>query len=189
MQKVIYSKHMNRMIKRHKLMPEESGKHGNKGSMLKLLHCNINSVMHVPHTAVSADLKNAFDSAQQAVACMSVRSIGVPAGIATMFLLCFQTMSYHLSTDYGISEDFSSNEKSHFAFLLQGSGLAPLTFMAMTALMLYSYKDEGHSVTYVSPVWWLLAVTLAAVMFVDDTGLIFASDWEEKTADSFLSKV
>ena len=69
--------------------------------MLKLLHCNINSAMHA-----SADLKNAFDSAQQAVASMSVRSMGVPARIATMFLLCFQTTSFHLSTGYGISEDF-----------------------------------------------------------------------------------
>ena len=62
---------MNRMIKTHKLMPKDqcaqSGKHGNEGSMLKLLYCNINSAMHVPHAAANADLKNAFDSAQQAV--------------------------------------------------------------------------------------------------------------------------
>ena len=66
-QKVVYSKHMNGMIKKHNLMPEDqcaqSGKHGNEGSMLKLLHCNINSAMHAPHAAVSADLKNVFDSA------------------------------------------------------------------------------------------------------------------------------
>ena len=109
-QKVVYSKHMNRMIKRHNLMPEDlcaqSGKHGNEGSMLKLLHCNIKSPMHAPHAAVSADLKNAFDSAQQAVACMSVRSMGVSARIATLFLLSFRTVSFHLSTSYGISEDF-----------------------------------------------------------------------------------
>ena len=83
-QKVVYSKHMNRIIKKHNLMPEDqcaqSGKH--------------------------ADLKNAFDSAQQAVANMSVRSMGVPAKIVTMFLMCFQTMSFRLSTGYGISEDF-----------------------------------------------------------------------------------
>ena len=45
--------------------------------------------------------------------------------------------------------------------------------MAIAALMLYSYKDRGHIVAYVSPVSALLAVTLAAVMFVDDTDLIF----------------
>ena len=67
--------------------------------------------MHAPHAAVSADLKNVFDSAQQAVASMSVRSMGVPARIATMFLLCFQTMSFYLSTGYGISEDFFSSSK------------------------------------------------------------------------------
>jgi len=116
--------------------------------------------------------------------------MGVPARIATMFLLCFQTTSFHLSTGYGISEDFfSSSEEARFASLLQGSGLAPLTFMAMTALMLYSYKDRGHGVAYVSPVLALLAVTLAAVMFVDDTDLIFASDCEEETAESFIDKV
>ena len=109
-QKVVYSKHMDRMMKRHNLMPEDqcaqSGNHENERSMLKMLHCNINSAMHAPHAAVSADLKNAFDSAQQAVASMSVRSMGVPAKIVTMFLMCFQTMSFRLSTGYGISEDF-----------------------------------------------------------------------------------
>ena len=73
---------------------------------------------------------------------------------------------------------FSSSEEARFATLLQGSGLAPLTFVTMTALMfLYSYKDKGHSVAYVSPVSALMSVTLAAVMFVDDTDLIFAAGW------------
>lgn len=65
--KVLYNNHKKKMIKKHRLMPEEqcaqSEKHGNEGSMLKLLHCNVSSPMHVPHTAVSADLENAFDSA------------------------------------------------------------------------------------------------------------------------------
>ena len=67
---------------------------------------------------------------------------------------------------------FSSSEEARFASLLQGSGLTPLTFMATTALVLYNYKDRGHSVTYVSPVSAQLLLTLAAVMFVDDTDLI-----------------
>jgi len=47
--------------------------------------------------------------------------MGVPARIATIFLLCFQTTPFHLSTGYGISEDlFSSSEEAWFAFLLQG---------------------------------------------------------------------
>ena len=61
--------------------------------------------------------------------------------------------------------------------------------MAMTALMLYSYKETGQSVNYVSPVSTLTAVTLAAVMFVDDTDLIFASDCEEEMTESFIDKV
>ena len=113
----------------------------------------------------------------------------IPAKIATMFLLWFETMSFHLSTDYGISEDFfSSSEEAWFASLLQGSGMAPLTFMAMSALMLYSYKDRGHSVAYVSLVSALLPVALVAAMFVDDTDLIFASDCEEETAESSQTK-
>ena len=55
--------------------------------------------------------------------------------------------------------------------------------------MLYSYKDKRHGVAYVSPVLALLAVTLAAVMFVDNTDLIFASGCEEETAESFIDKV
>ena len=61
--------------------------------------------------------------------------------------------------------------------------------MSMTALMLYSYKDKKHSVNYVLPVSTLLAMTLAAVMFVDDTDLIFASDCKGETTESFIDKV
>ena len=35
----------------------------------------------------------------------------------------------------------------------------------------------------------LLSVTLVAVMFVDDMDLIFASDCEEETTESFIDKV
>ena len=97
-----------------------------------------------------------------------------------------------LPADYrlwNIRRFFSSSEEAWFASLLQGPGLAPLTFMTMTALILYSYKDKGHSAAYVSPFLALLSVTLAAVMFVDDTDVIFASDCEEETVESFIDKV
>ena len=42
------------------------------------------------------------------------------------------------------------------------------------------YEARGHSVAYMSPILALLPVTLAAVMFVDNMDLIFASDCEEK---------
>ena len=61
--------------------------------------------------------------------------------------------------------------------------------MTKTALILYSYKDKGHSVSYVSPISTLLAVSLVAVMFVDDADLIFASDCKEERAESFIDKV
>ena len=61
--------------------------------------------------------------------------------------------------------------------------------MTMTALMLYSYKNRGHSVAYVSPVSTLLSVALAAVMCVNNTDLIFASDCEKEAAESFTDKI
>ena len=99
-------------------------------------------------------------------------------------------MVFYLWTTYGISEDsFSSIGEKPFGSLLQGSGLTSLTCMAMTALMLYSYKSQGHGVNFVSPVSTCLALSLATIVFVDDTNLLFLSKQPKGSVESFLSEI
>ena len=60
--------------------------------------------------------------------------------------------------------------------------------MAMTALMLYCYKDNGHNIKYTSPMCCLFVV-LAAIMYVDDTDLLFAASTPEESAIQFICKI
>ena len=86
----------------------------------------------------------------------------------------YQTMKFWLQTSYGIVKGpYGSTTENSFSNLLQGSGLAPWTFLCVSTLMINSYKENGHRAEYLSPVT-LTVIRLAAAMFIDDTNFYFS---------------
>ena len=127
--------------------------------------------MHVPHATISADLENCYDSVAQAVAALGMRAFGVRATTVAVFLSCYNTMRFWLQTAYGVTKElYGSTAKNPFSSLLQGSGLAPWTFMCVSTLMINSYKEGCNGAEYLSPMT-LTIIKLAPAMFVDNTDL------------------
>ena len=169
---------MAELAKKHNLIPPEQcaapGKDGNEVSLLKVFHTDHLRTMHVPHATISADLENCYDSVAQAVAALGMRAFGVRATTVAVFLSCYNTMRFWLQTAYGVAkEPYGSSAENPFSSLLQGSGLAPWTFMCVSTLMINSYKEEGNGAEYLSPMT-LTTIKLAAANFVDDTDLFFS---------------
>ena len=74
-----------------------------------------------------------------------MRSFSVRATTVAVFLSCYNTMKIWLQTAYGMAkEPYGSTAENPFSSLLQGSGLAPLTFLCISAFMINSYTEEGH---------------------------------------------
>ena len=108
-QKIIFSRKMADLAKKHNLIPPEQcaapGKDGNEGSLLKVFHTDHLRTMHVPHATISADLENCYDSVAQAVASLGMRSFGVRATTVAVFLSCYNTMKFWLQTAYGVAKE------------------------------------------------------------------------------------
>ena len=169
---------MANLAMKHDPVPPEQcaapGKDDNEGMLLKAFHTDHLRTMHSPHATISADLKNCYDSVAQAAAALGMRSFGVRATTVAMMLSCFHTMELWLQTAYGMAEEpYGSTAENPFSGLLQGSGLAPWTFLCVSTLMIKSYKENGHGAEYLSPIT-LGVIKLAAAMFVDDTNLFFS---------------
>ena len=97
-------------------------------------------------------------------------------------------MRFYLQTAYGVSnEPYGGTAENSFSSLLQGSGLAPWTFLCVSTLMINSYKEQGHGATYLSPIT-LASIKLAAAMFVDDTDLFFSGS-RDRSEEEFLNMV
>jgi hypothetical protein len=192
LQKIVFSNKMAKLAMKHKLIPPEQcaapGKDGSEGTLLKHFHTDHLRTMHIQHATISADLENCYDSVAHAVAALGMRSFGVRATTIAVFLSCYQTMRFYLKTAYGVAkEPYGSTAETPFSSLLQGSGLAPWTFLCVSTLMINSYKENGYGAEYLSPIT-LQTIKLAAAMFVDDTDLFFSGE-RGMTDEDFLSMV
>lgn len=142
--------------------------------------------MHIPHATISVE--NCYDLAAQAVAALRMRFFGVRATTVAVMLSCYRTMTFWLQTAYNVAkEPYGSMVENPFSILLQGSGLAPWTFLCVSTLMINSYRENEHRVEYLPPIT-LTVIKLVAVMFVNDTGLFF-SGTQGMTDEDFLAMV
>ena len=139
----------------------------------------------MPYSVVSADLANCYDAVNHGVAALALLAFGVPHMAIALVLTCLQSMYFWLRTAFGISgTPFHGTTVNPFFGVAQGSGFAPPTFQALSALMINSYKSLGHGVQYVSPVTGTI-LALAAILYVDDTDLLFCADIPDLDINAF----
>ena len=97
-------------------------------------------------------------------------------------------MKFYLRTAYGQSEwSYGGSKEEPMMGLAQGNGAAPPGFLAVSTLMINAYKRLGHGVDLVRP-WTGDAFYLAAILFVDDSGLLHLASLSE-TEDYFFERI
>ena len=192
-QKLIFAQRMIRSAHDHDIIPPEqcatSGVDCNQGSMLKVLHHDIHRTMHIPYGTVSADLANCYDAVHHSVAALALLAFGVPHMAVALVLTCLQSMCFWLRTAFGISgSPFGGTAANPYFGISQGGGVAPPTFQAVSTLMINSYKEMGHGIQFISPVTGMLFF-FAAILYVDDTDLLFRADGPEMSDAEFFAKI
>jgi hypothetical protein len=89
-----------------------------------------------------------------------------------------QTMQYGLKTRFGKSEEcYGGTDSSPNSGLGQGSGASPPAFMALSSLIINSYRQRDMVLKSPSSYFGHLFY-LSAVMYVDDTNLLH---WPESS--------
>ena len=98
LQKIVFSKKMANLAKKHNLIPPEQcvalGKDDNKSSLFKVFHIDHLRTMHISHAIISADLENCYDSVAQTVAALGMRSFSMRTTAVAVFLSCYQNMRF-----------------------------------------------------------------------------------------------
>ena len=99
----------------------------------------------------------------------------MPIKAIRLMLLTLQTMSFWLRTAYGEDKKaFGGTADDPFMGISQGAGSAPPTYTASSTLAIEAYKQKDFAPTIRGAITGSL-LTLAAVLFVDDTDQFHAA--------------
>ena len=131
------------------------------------IHCTT----HWPSAVTSVDLSNCYNRVAPPV-----------CNIALQAFLSRHTSSQSIVSLFTIDEVFHKSrfwstkgvlQKSLHPFfgIGQGAGSAPPGFLTMSTLMIMAYKSRSHG-CQLHAMWTTLALMLAAILFVDDSGFL-----------------
>jgi hypothetical protein len=146
--------------------------HCNHAVLTKQFFCNSSHTLHHLAGLGECNFEDCYDRAAHPPTSISLQSWGIPKSATRVLLSSMQTMQYVLQTGFGESEEsYSGTESSPNSELGQESGVSPLAFIALSSLIINSYRQMGHSakicLSYFGRLFYL-----SAVMYVGDTNLL-----------------
>ena len=103
---------------------------------------------------------------------LALQSSGVPVAAVKVLLRALQVMQFCLRTGFGeASGTYGGTERNGLAGSGQENGAAPPSFVALSTLVVNTYKRSGRGAK-ITPTRTARLVLLAAIMYVNDTGLL-----------------
>ena len=125
----------------------------------------------------SVDASQCYDCIQHTVASMACQKWGVPLLAILSMLSSIQQMKFHLRTAHGDSDLFFGGQSTGTPFqgICQGNGGGPAVWLAVSALLVLHLHHRGETTT-LPPTLGLVGLTLAGLIFVDDTDLLYMGD-------------
>jgi len=176
--KIIYSNRMMNNIRKYHLMPEEIFSEKNRTAddavLAKIFFFDIGRQLRTPSAITSVDASNCYDRIAHAIASLVFQAFGVEQSATESMLTTIQEMRYFLRTAYGDSKRCANSTlEVKYQGLCQGNGAAPAGWAAISITILMAHKADGHGATFVCPFTPSKSIDLAAILFVDDTDIIF----------------
>ncbi len=117
------------------------------------------------------DLANCYDAAAHPIASIALQSFKGCKVMVAMMLYVLETMTRYLKTAFGQSKiSVGGMTLDPSMGLGQGNDAAPPGFLAICTLMINTYRNLGHGVTFIGA-WVRDAFVLSAVLYFDDSDL------------------
>ena len=161
------------------LLPQEfyamKGKCAKEAIITQTLWTDTNRLQHRSFAVVSADLSQCFDLINHPQCSLAFQAFGCPIQPIKIMLLTLQTMNFWIRSAYGdASTPFGGTAEKPFMGMGQGSGGSnpgcTLTFAPLVAA--YKKRDYHSNMTCA---YSGLILSLAAIIYVDDTDLLLRS--------------
>ena len=105
----------------------------------------------------------------------------MPQKVTTSFFSVIQDMKIFLHTGYGDSTTSFSDASSKFQGLLQGNGAAPAIWLLVSMFLILLMKSFVRT-PHIQATFSGIIISLIALVFVDDTDLVYFSREEEAEA-------
>ncbi len=189
--KLIYARRMMNSTLDENLIPLEC--FAKKGSncvnvvMTKTIYCDKSRTHHHPMIVLCNDFADCYDRVAFPVAEVALQSFGIPIEAVRVLLLAMQTMKYFLQTGFGeSSQSYGGSMEDRMQGFGKGNAAAGPGFLAISVQIVNAYLRDGHgSQTLTSYSHCLL--TLAAILYVDNTDMIHATPSVSATAQELIS--
>jgi hypothetical protein len=154
--------------------------------LCKVLFCDMIRALHLVAGLPSVDLGNFYDAVSHPIASIALQALKVPIMTIVLALLVLQTMMFYLRTGYGVSQQGYGGSPDDPTFGLgQGNGMAPSGFLAVSTLMVETYKRLGHASSFCGA-WSGILFAVAAIIYVDDTDLLIVGCTPDIHLDDFF---
>jgi hypothetical protein len=191
--KVVFAKRMTQRMKKTGVLPLEqgatSGKTALDSSMTKQLFFDQANILHTICAVSSNDAANCYDAINHAAGSFALQAMNVRISLIKCYLLCVQTMQFFLKTGFGLAtQGYGGSSQNPYMGLIQGSGAAPAAWTAISTLMLAAYKSKGYGALFASA-WSGVVLSIAALLYVDDTDLLHTCPTDITTEYEFFSRV
>ncbi|KAL3780888.1 hypothetical protein HJC23_009934 [Cyclotella cryptica] len=162
-----------------------SGKTALDSSMSKQFFFDQANVLHQTVAVTSTDAANCYDAVNHTAISMALQAMHVPLMVVKCYLLWIQTMKFFLKTGFGMAkQSYGGTVADPYMGLTQGSGASPAAWTAISTVMLSAYKTKGHGAYFVSA-WTGICLSIAALLYVDDTDLLHMNTAQESDEDFF----
>jgi hypothetical protein len=174
--KLIFAKRMMQQAIQEGSIPQEcfakKHSHCNHAVLTKQFFCNSLRCLHHSAGLGECDFGDCHNRAAYAPTSIALQSWGIPTSVIRVLLSTMHTMQYVLKTGFGESmESYGSSANRPISGLGQGSGASPPAFMALSLLIVNTYRQLRHGAkmrsSYAARLFWL-----STVMYMDDTNLL-----------------
>ncbi len=143
-----------------------------EGVVTSGLFCDTVQALHQTAAIESVYFANCYDAVAHPIASIALQSFKVHKVMVAMMLSVLQMMKWYLKLAFGQSTTFwGGTPDDPLMGFGQGNGASPPGFLAVCTLLINNYQKEGHGVQFL-PRLAKDAFILAAVIYVDDSGLL-----------------
>jgi hypothetical protein len=98
-------------------------------------------------------------------------------------------MQFFLKTGFGLAtRSYGGTESRPFMGLAQGSGASPAAWCAISTVIVHAYKSKGFGAGFYS-VMSRAFLSLAALLYMDDTDLLHMSRCDDERVEDFVKRV
>jgi hypothetical protein len=147
--KLIFAKRMMQQAVQDGHIPQEvyAKKHSccNHAVLTKQFFCDSSRILHHLAGLGECNFGDCYDCAAHTPTSIALQSWSIPKSAIRVLLSSRQTMQYVLKTGFGNSEEcYGGTNSSPNSGLGQGSGASPPAFIALSSLIINSYRWMGH---------------------------------------------